>query len=123
MTRNGINIGLRLTILFILAFALLGYPPELALVYGAVGGVAGGVVGAWWLAKDTAGQLSEGDALSPFTKAQQRLLAWRERRRQTIKQRSRPARRQRRRGKAPPKPSSPTPETEETPETSDASEE
>ncbi|MEM9486645.1 MAG: hypothetical protein AAGA83_23475 [Cyanobacteria bacterium P01_F01_bin.116] len=42
--------ALRLWLVFLLIFALLGYSVTASILFGAVGGFAGGVVAAWWYA-------------------------------------------------------------------------
>lgn len=40
--------ALRIWLVFLLVFILLGYPVTVSILFGAVGGFAGGVVAAWW---------------------------------------------------------------------------
>lgn len=42
--------ALRIWLVFLLVFALLGYSVTASILFGAVGGFAGGVVAAWWIA-------------------------------------------------------------------------
>ncbi|MDA0865928.1 MAG: hypothetical protein O2890_05835 [Cyanobacteria bacterium] len=43
-----VPVALRLWLLFIFAFLLLGYAVVPSIVFGAIGGLAGGTVSAWW---------------------------------------------------------------------------
>jgi hypothetical protein len=98
MTRQGITIGIKFAIVYIVVFALLGYPAVLSLLLGILAGAAGGVVGAWWMAKEEAGKVAEGELLSPFALARRRLSDWRQTRRYKIRQkRARTVRRSRKR--------------------------
>jgi hypothetical protein len=85
MQRTITNTGIRFAIVFIIGFALLGYPPLLTLLLGAIAGGAGGVFGAWWQAKDTDGELGDSDRLTPLARARQQLAKWRRERRQKNK--------------------------------------
>lgn len=49
---SGISIGLQLWLFFLLSFVLLQYPVPLSILLGAIGGLAGGLVVAWWYSKD-----------------------------------------------------------------------
>lgn len=40
--------ALRIWLLFLLLFALLGYSVTASILFGAMGGFAGGLVSAWW---------------------------------------------------------------------------
>ncbi|HEY9617096.1 MAG TPA: hypothetical protein V6C64_09655 [Microcoleaceae cyanobacterium] len=48
----GTSTGFKLWLFFMISFALLKYPPLLSVFLGAVAGVAGGVIAAWWNAKE-----------------------------------------------------------------------
>ncbi|MGI0484640.1 hypothetical protein ACN4EK_04325 [Pantanalinema rosaneae CENA516] len=48
----GTSTGFQLWLFFMISFALLRYPPTLSVFLGAVAGVAGGLVAAWWNAKE-----------------------------------------------------------------------
>jgi hypothetical protein len=99
MTRQGIIIGIKFAIVFVIAFALLGYPAVLSVLLGLIAGGAGGVVGAWWTAKEDAGsEVTEDELLSPLARARRQLRDWRQNRQYKIRQkRARTVRRSRRR--------------------------
>ncbi|MEM6255691.1 MAG: hypothetical protein AAF821_22485 [Cyanobacteria bacterium P01_D01_bin.156] len=40
--------ALRIWLVFLLVFILLGYPVTVSILFGAIGGFAGGLVTAWW---------------------------------------------------------------------------
>lgn len=40
--------ALRIWLVFLLVFILLGYPVTVSILFGAIGGFAGGLVNAWW---------------------------------------------------------------------------
>ncbi len=42
---------LKIWLFFLLAFVLLGYPIPFSILFGAIGGVAGGLTSAWWQVK------------------------------------------------------------------------
>lgn len=48
MTDKLVPVALRLWLLFLLAFVLLGYAVVPSILFGAVGGFAGGLISAWW---------------------------------------------------------------------------
>lgn len=48
MTDKIVPVALRLWLLFLLAFVLLGYAVIPSILFGAIGGFAGGMVSAWW---------------------------------------------------------------------------
>lgn len=48
----GFSAGLKYWLFFMIALALLGYSPFLSICLGAIGGIAGGVVAAWFNPKD-----------------------------------------------------------------------
>ncbi|MGD1856178.1 MAG: hypothetical protein ACFB2W_18200 [Leptolyngbyaceae cyanobacterium] len=50
MTDLIVPTALRMWLIFLLIFALLGYSVPASILFGAVGGFAGGVVAAWWYA-------------------------------------------------------------------------
>lgn len=50
MTDLIVPAALRLWLVFLLIFALLGYSVTVSILFGAMGGFAGGVVAAWWYA-------------------------------------------------------------------------
>ena len=45
---EGFAAGLKLWLLFLIGFKLLGYPISSSILLGAIGGLAGGWVAAWW---------------------------------------------------------------------------
>ncbi|ESA34298.1 hypothetical protein N836_17935 [Leptolyngbya sp. Heron Island J] len=48
MTDLIVPAALRIWLVFLLIFALLGYSVTVSILFGAVGGFAGGLVSAWW---------------------------------------------------------------------------
>lgn len=48
----GFSAGLKYWLFFMIALAFLGYSPFLSICLGAIGGIAGGVVAAWFHPKD-----------------------------------------------------------------------
>ncbi len=48
----GISAGLKLWLFFMLSFVLVGNPIPFSIFLGAVGGLSGGLVFAWWNSKD-----------------------------------------------------------------------
>ncbi|NEQ49306.1 MAG: hypothetical protein F6K11_04115 [Leptolyngbya sp. SIO3F4] len=48
MTDLIVPAALRIWLVFLLMFALLGYSVTASILFGAMGGFAGGVVAAWW---------------------------------------------------------------------------
>ncbi len=50
MTDLIVPAALRIWLVFLLVFALLGYSVTTSILFGAVGGFAGGLVSAWWQA-------------------------------------------------------------------------
>ena len=48
MTDLIVPAALRIWLVFLLLFALLGYSVTVSILFGAMGGFAGGVVSAWW---------------------------------------------------------------------------
>ncbi|MGB3206266.1 MAG: hypothetical protein WBB28_14850 [Crinalium sp.] len=69
----GISAGLKLWLFFMLSFVLVGNPIPFSIFLGAVGGLSGGLVFAWWNSKDEQldqGQTSEAPAIvSGFRRA------------------------------------------------------
>jgi hypothetical protein len=61
MTDLIVPAALRIWLLFLLVFSLLGYPVAFSILFGALGGFAGGMVSAWWSLKG--GDLSAFGAL------------------------------------------------------------
>lgn len=49
---EGFSAGLKFWLFFLLSFVLVGYPIPLSIFLGAIGGLAGGSVVAWWKSKD-----------------------------------------------------------------------
>ncbi|MGC1308938.1 MAG: hypothetical protein WA885_17055 [Phormidesmis sp.] len=43
--------ALRIWLFFLLTFVLLRYPVEFSILFGAIGGLAGGLLSAWWQIK------------------------------------------------------------------------
>lgn len=62
MTDRIVPIALRLWLVFLFALLLLGYAVAPSIIFGAIGGYAGGVVRAWW---DTPGGEPEEEELEP----------------------------------------------------------
>ncbi|MEM1254898.1 MAG: hypothetical protein AAGI69_20880 [Cyanobacteria bacterium P01_H01_bin.21] len=50
MTDLIVPAALRIWLVFLLIFALLGYSVTVSILFGAIGGFAGGLVSAWWYA-------------------------------------------------------------------------
>ena len=50
MTDLIVPTALRIWLLFLLLFALLGYSVTASILFGAMGGFAGGLISAWWRA-------------------------------------------------------------------------
>ncbi|MEM8614630.1 MAG: hypothetical protein AAGF93_21640 [Cyanobacteria bacterium P01_H01_bin.105] len=48
MTDLIVPAALRIWLVFLLVFALLGYSVPASILFGAIGGFAGGLVSAWW---------------------------------------------------------------------------
>ena len=69
----GISAGLKLWLFFMLSFVLVGNPIPFSIFLGAVGGLSGGLVFAWWNSEDEKldqGQTSEVPAIvSGFRRA------------------------------------------------------
>lgn len=51
MTDKIVPAALRLWLVFLLALFLVGYSVPTSILYGAIGGFAGGLVSAWWQTK------------------------------------------------------------------------
>jgi hypothetical protein len=51
MTDLIVPAALRIWLLFLLVFTLLGYPVVFSILFGALGGFAGGMISAWWSLK------------------------------------------------------------------------
>lgn len=51
MTDKIVPVALRLWLLFLLAFVFLGYAVIPSILFGAIGGFAGGMISAWWKTK------------------------------------------------------------------------
>lgn len=49
---TGFSTGIKFWLFFMIALALLGYSPFLSICLGAIGGIAGGVVAAWFNPRD-----------------------------------------------------------------------
>lgn len=43
--------ALRIWLVFLFVFFLLGYPAAFSILFGAIGGIAGGITTAWWQVK------------------------------------------------------------------------
>lgn len=48
---EGIEAGLKYWLFFMLAFVLVGYPPNISIFVGGIGGIAGGWMIHWWKSK------------------------------------------------------------------------
>ncbi len=48
---EGIESGLRYWLFFMLAFVVVGYPPNVSIFVGGIGGIAGGWMITWWKSK------------------------------------------------------------------------
>lgn len=53
---SGFSAGLKFWLFFMLSFALAGYSITLSVFFGAMGGLAGGWIFAWWKSKDQPSQ-------------------------------------------------------------------
>ncbi|ARV58611.1 hypothetical protein BZZ01_08145 [Nostocales cyanobacterium HT-58-2] len=51
-TSEGVDAGLKYWLFFLLAFAFVGYQPPMSIFLGAIGGIGGGWIIAWWQAKE-----------------------------------------------------------------------
>ncbi|NJR51525.1 MAG: hypothetical protein HC780_20020 [Leptolyngbyaceae cyanobacterium CSU_1_3] len=49
---KGFSVGLQIWLLFLISLYWLGYPAEMSIVLGAIGGLASGLIVDWWLSKD-----------------------------------------------------------------------
>ena len=61
MTDLIVPAALRIWLVFLLVFALLGYSVTVSILFGAVGGFAGGLVSAWWHAPGGEPAVKQGD--------------------------------------------------------------
>ena len=81
MRDHGVATGLKTWLFFLLCFVLLGYPVSVSLCFGAVGGLAGGWIAAWWSAKvpsaPPATESVEQDQESPLRRMRNRWQRWR----------------------------------------------
>ena len=87
---DGLSAGLKFWLFFMLSFALAGYPITLSIFYGALGGLAGGWIFAWWKSKEGPTQPQPIASLSfkaKFTKLSGLRLAKQKRDAKTKKQR------------------------------------
>lgn len=55
----GFSAGLQIWLLFLLGFLLVGYSPILSILLGAIAGLAGGLVFAWWKSKEDPNQIMD----------------------------------------------------------------
>jgi len=51
-TSAGFSDGIKYWLVFMISLFALGYKSELSICLGAIGGIAGGVISAWWKPKD-----------------------------------------------------------------------
>lgn len=51
-SEDGFTAGLQCWLIFLLSFVFLGFPLAYAIVFGAIGGMAGGFAVGWWQSKD-----------------------------------------------------------------------
>jgi hypothetical protein len=75
MFNEGFKAGLKYWLIFLLGFYFLGYRAELSILFGGLGGVAGGFLAAWWQTKElpkSAVETSEPKD-NAFTRATRRL--------------------------------------------------
>ncbi|MDV3353422.1 hypothetical protein D0962_13000 [Leptolyngbyaceae cyanobacterium CCMR0082] len=80
MTDLIVPAALRIWLVFLLVFVLLGYPVTVSILFGAVGGFAGGLVSAWWYAPGGEPMpKADGQTLSPMLQLPK--LRWRGERR------------------------------------------
>ncbi|AFY84131.1 hypothetical protein [Oscillatoria acuminata] len=59
---KGISFGVKMWIFFMVTFGFLGYSTALSILFGVVGGVAAGLVYAWWHITDIPEQTPASDA-------------------------------------------------------------
>jgi hypothetical protein len=59
---QGISLGIKMWIFFMLTFGFLGYSTVLSILFGVVGGVAAGLIYAWWHITDVPEQTPASDA-------------------------------------------------------------
>ncbi len=59
---KGISFGVKMWIFFMLMFGFLGYSTVLSILFGVVGGVAAGLIYAWWHITDVPEQTPASDA-------------------------------------------------------------
>lgn len=74
--KEGVDVGLKLWLLFLAAFGLLGYPAELCIILGAIGGLAGGFIAAWKQAAEPSKKAEEETPVrsnSLFSRARNRI--------------------------------------------------
>jgi hypothetical protein len=65
---QGILGGLKLTIIFLVAFKLVGYRLKVSFIFGAIAGITGGVVINWWHRPE--------DFSAPVTKIMPKKPSW-----------------------------------------------
>ncbi|MFE4105597.1 hypothetical protein [Almyronema epifaneia] len=70
MVDKAIPAGLKIWLTFLLGLLVVGYPIVPSILFGAIGGVAGGLVSAWW---QTPGGVPTAEAENPLKRMQQRL--------------------------------------------------
>jgi Sec-independent protein translocase protein TatA len=74
------GVGLQLWLIFMVLFFLLGYPAQLSIGLGAIGGLAGGFVSAYVRGKNQTppSEAKDSDKTSPLKQAQERFIKrWR----------------------------------------------
>lgn len=59
---KGISFGVRMWIFFMVMFGVLGYSTAVSIFFGVVGGVAAGLIYAWWHITDIPEQTPSSDA-------------------------------------------------------------
>lgn len=82
MVNDGFSAGLRIWLFFLCCFFALGYSVSLSICLGALGGLAGGFMVAWWKSRGDVSEPVEesGDKekIGPFQRTRERLRRLRE---------------------------------------------
>lgn len=81
MTDLIVPTALRMWLVFLLLFALLGYSVTASILFGAMGGFAGGLVSAWWYAPGGEPIPKKDDKSTPSSMFQLPKWRWRTERR------------------------------------------
>ncbi len=82
---EGIEAGLKYWLFFMLGFVLVGYPPNISIFIGGIGGIAGGWMMTWWKSKgETKTQPSSVEITPPEEQLTSRGRVTRPKKRKTI---------------------------------------